>query len=168
MLCFDYPLVGGRHHIETFKRMVACGTMDVNVSIEVTHKNLARASLIVCVTTYISFILNRIFDELLVLLNISSSHLCFLFLMMKTWHLLFAMNLVLACCCCANLLMSVSSKVFHSISFFLLLSSSSSLRSSFVFPFSFGVLSFSILYWIYLNYVAQHHGGVFQLLLDSW
>lgn len=70
MVCFDYPLLGGRHHIETFKGMVAYGTMDVNVSVEVTQKNVARVSLTVCVTTYMSFVLSRISGGLLVLLNI--------------------------------------------------------------------------------------------------
>jgi hypothetical protein len=50
--------------------MVAYGTVDVNVSVEVTQKNLARVSLTVCVITYMSFILSRISGALLVLLNI--------------------------------------------------------------------------------------------------
>ncbi len=67
MVCFDYPLFGGRHHVETFRGMVAYGTVDVNVSVEVTQKNLARVSLTVC---DMSFILSRISGALLVLLNI--------------------------------------------------------------------------------------------------
>jgi hypothetical protein len=47
--------------------MVAYGTVDVNVSVEVTQKNLARVSLTVC---DMSFILSRISGALLVLLNI--------------------------------------------------------------------------------------------------
>lgn len=70
MVCFNYLLLSGRHHIETFKGMLAYGTVDVNVSLEVTQKNRARASLTVCVTTYMSFILSRISGGLLVSLNI--------------------------------------------------------------------------------------------------
>jgi hypothetical protein len=50
--------------------MVEYGTVDVNVSVEVTQKNHARASLTVCVATYMSFILSRVSGGLLVLLNI--------------------------------------------------------------------------------------------------
>jgi hypothetical protein len=85
MVCFNYPLLGGRHHIETSKGMVAYPTMDLNVSVEASKKILAWASLTVCVTTHMLFILSRFSGGLLVLLNIYSSHWCFLLPRMKTF-----------------------------------------------------------------------------------